>query len=463
MKLTQEDRIALRDELFENFKSNLIIYSCNDSYRFFSKKKFITDIEKNSLIEKYNLYVEQFRTEDEAIYCLLHNDDISNHICPICNTNIKLFYSNKNSKRKEYRETCGSDICIRKSYENNSLAPKKNNKIKNTISKAQKISKNEKNEENSITINYQQQLQSSLLSSLTDKELKSYYYNNCDNNTSMTSSELQFKEFLESIGFIENNKNDENFEKNNESEINFYLDKYKIGFEINDIANHTDKVKTDKRYHLDKSLKYYKKGIHIIHIWEWELVREDLWNRLSNWIINLLNNKKSRVFARKTEIRTVSLKEEKIFLNNYHLQGYIRSEVCLGLYYDNQLIQLMSFGKPRYNKNYEYELIRLCTLYGYSIIGGAEKLLKNFIKNYNPKSLISYCNLDKFSGKIYKKIGFKLLKRNSPFRIWFDQETQRIVTEQSLLALSAKDNKLIENSPYQSVYNCGQNVYILNF
>ena len=161
--------------------------------------------------------------------------------------------------------------------------------------------------------------------------------------------------------------------------------------------------------------------------------------------------------------KKVSIEEEKEFLNEYHIEGYIRSEICLGLYYDNQLIQLMSFCTPRYNKNYEYELLRFCTKFGYKVLFGAEKLLKNFIKQYNPKSIISYCNLDKFSGNVYEQLGFKLLKRNPPSRIWYNQEMQKLVIERSLLMLSAKDNKLIENSPYQSVYNCGQNIYILNF
>lgn len=37
----------------------------------------------------------------------------------------------------------------------------------------------------------------------------------------------------------------------------------------------------------------------------------------------------------------------------------------------------MTFGKPRYNKNYEYELLRYCS--NYSVIGGVENQRKELI------------------------------------------------------------------------------------
>jgi hypothetical protein len=38
----------------------------------------------------------------------------------------------------------------------------------------------------------------------------------------------------------------------------------------------------------------------------------------------------------------------------------------------------MTFGKPRFNKNYEYELVRFASKLGTKVIGGAGKLLKYF-------------------------------------------------------------------------------------
>ena len=76
----------------------------------------------------------------------------------------------------------------------------------------------------------------------------------------------------------------------------------------------------------------------------------------------------------------------------YHLQSTCRGQkIRLGLYYNNQLVSLMTFGKSRFNKNCEYELLRYCS--HYNVVGGAEKLFKHFINEYKPSSIVSYSNL----------------------------------------------------------------------
>ena len=61
------------------------------------------------------------------------------------------------------------------------------------------------------------------------------------------------------------------------------------------------------------------------------------------------------------------------------MQGPVRGQtVCLGLIHEGELVQIMTFGKPRYNKNYQWELLRLCTNSDYNVLGGASKLFKNF-------------------------------------------------------------------------------------
>ena len=51
----------------------------------------------------------------------------------------------------------------------------------------------------------------------------------------------------------------------------------------------------------------------------------------------------------------------------------------------------MGFGNVRYHKKSdEYELYRYCVKSGYTILGGAQKLLKHFETEYAPKRLVSY-------------------------------------------------------------------------
>ena len=253
-------------------------------------------------------------------------------------------------------------------------------------------------------------------------------------------------------------------------EIDYLLVDHNIGIEINDLQSHNIKLK-DSNYHLNKTLKSQENGIRLIHIWEWELKDDVLCNRLLSWILNLCNQSKIRIFARKCDIREVDKVEEKEFLNKYHLQGYQKSEKCLGLYYNNELLQLMSFCKSRFNKNYDYELLRLCTKYGYIIVGGSNRLLKNFILSSNNSSIITYCDLSKFTGKVYEDLGFKLIKKSQPQAIWYNPETEDYFLNSSLVRKGAdkllgtsygkgtSNEEIAYKSGYKKIYNCGISVY----
>lgn len=106
------------------------------------------------------------------------------------------------------------------------------------------------------------------------------------------------------------------------------------------------------KYHLEKTKLAINNNYECIHIWDWDD---------KNKVINLLCNRPT-IYARNCELRTVSTKEATEYLNKYHLQGYARSSIRLGLYRGNELVSIMTFSKARYNKNYQYELIRYCSI-----------------------------------------------------------------------------------------------------
>lgn len=112
--------------------------------------------------------------------------------------------------------------------------------------------------------------------------------------------------------------------------------------------------------------------------------------------------------ASKLQIRNASVKEERAFLETNHLQGYVHSDTCLGLYDKDELIELMSFGKSRFNKKYNTELLRLCTKKDCIVHGGASRLFKHYTTGIN-EPIISYCNESIFSGKVYTALGFSKL------------------------------------------------------
>lgn len=195
-----------------------------------------------------------------------------------------------------------------------------------------------------------------------------------------------------------------NIDNGSKLELDIYIPSKKVAIEYNGSYWHS---RCDKNYHLNKTLACEELGIRLIHIWDYEWIYQQ--GLIKRFLKNLLTSK-IKIGARKCIIKKVKAEEEKEFLNIYHLQGYQKSMVCYGLYYKEELLQLMSFSKSRYRKSIPYELLRLCTKEGYTIIGGSNKLLKEFEKEYNPSSIVSYCNRDKFGGNVYTQLGFEAEK-----------------------------------------------------
>ena len=118
-----------------------------------------------------------------------------------------------------------------------------------------------------------------------------------------------------------------------------------------------------------------------------------------------------KIRAGKCEIREVPTVEQREFLNKNHVQGYTPCSLCLGLYLGNELVYLQSYGKTR-RSNIDYvdwDMKRMCGPKDAYVYGGASKLLKYFLNNYDlGKGLVTYCDPEVFDGHTYEKIGFTI-------------------------------------------------------
>ena len=265
-----------------------------------------------------------------------------------------------------------------------------------------------------------------------------------------------------------------------EHEREFCLDNLLYDFKVGNILIELDPTAThnsskavykcnpkEKNYHLHKSMTAYKHGYHCIHIFEWD--DEDK-------IINLFLQNKEKVYARECDIREINKLEADSFLEKYHLQGAARGNIVnIGLFYNDELIELMTFGKPRYNKNYQWELLRLCS--SKTVIGGSAKILSYFEKEYKPTSLLTYCDLSKFNGNVYKNLGFELLKRHPPIKHWcyLGKGKRQHITDNFLrqrgfdqlfgtsYGKGTSNAQLMLENGYVIVYDCGQATYIKLF
>lgn len=130
--------------------------------------------------------------------------------------------------------------------------------------------------------------------------------------------------------------------------------------------------------------------------------------------------------ARKLQVREVSVEDEKKFLGKWHVQGYVKSKMAIGLWDSSRLVALMSFTTPRYKQlAADWELLRFCTC-GIAVVGGASRLFKHFLKTQKIKGVVSY-SLNRWgTGGLYEKLGFTLKARNeSPQFLWHDDRKIR--------------------------------------
>lgn len=247
-------------------------------------------------------------------------------------------------------------------------------------------------------------------------------------------------------------------------ELDIYIPEKKIAIEFNGNFWHSDIYK-DKYYHQQKTIECAKKGIHLVHIFEYEWLDDDKQRKIKDLLNNLLVDS-DIIYARKTEVKLVSKEEAKSFINRYHLQGYANSSINIGLYYNNELISILTLGKPRFNHDYEYEIIRMCTKSGVKIVGGAEKMFSYFLYNYKSSSVLTYSDISKFTGNIYTKLGFKVDRISEPNYVWIEPYKNivlsRYKTQKHKLLKSIPDiddskseTEIMNDLGYIRVYDCG--------
>lgn len=246
-------------------------------------------------------------------------------------------------------------------------------------------------------------------------------------------------------------------------EIDIYLPDYKLGIECNPTATHNSsfnmqhgrKDTTPTNYHQMKSDLCENKGIFLFHIFgpDWEHRRDVIISMLRN----ILGKNKDKIYARKTQIHVIDSYTSSKFLNENHRQGNANASIKLGLFYEDNLVSVMTFGKLRNtigsgkdDTSQVWELVRFCNLMNTSVVGGASKLFKYFIDEYHPEEIRSFSDRAHTRGNLYKTLGFHELRRSSAGYVWVDYKTDipyhRINAQKQNIRKFLKDDSIdIEN------------------
>ena len=247
-------------------------------------------------------------------------------------------------------------------------------------------------------------------------------------------------------------------------ELDIYLPDYNLAIEFNGLYWHSELYR-DRLYHLNKTEVCIKNNIQLIHIWEddW-LYKKDI---IKSIILNKLNLIKDKIWARKCELKLVNSKTKDEFLKKNHIQGKCVSSINIGLYNNNKLVSLMTFGKRSINGKQEVELLRFCNIINTSVVGSASKLFNFFIKNYKFDIIYSFADISQFNGNLYKKLKFEYLHRSDPNYWWvidgvrhhrFNYNKKRLVKEG--FDPNKTEVQIMYERGFYRLFGCGQDKYI---
>ena len=261
-------------------------------------------------------------------------------------------------------------------------------------------------------------------------------------------------------------------------ELDIYIPEKKLAVEFDGLYWHAFenflKSKGDKNYHLAKTEMCEKLGIQLIHVFE------DEWKHKQKTVKNLLKNilnmdTENNQLNGNYEIKLATSDESEKFIDENCLYSNINSKIHLGLYKEKELVALMLFGKSRFKRQHEWELLRFCIKQNYVIYDAAfEKLLNFFEQNFKPKSLVSYVDRRWNTAKLHQKLGFNLLKKTKPNYFYVDNKHQQrfknFQFKKQILKNKLKNynDSLTEyqnmrNNGYETIYDCGNLVMVKTY
>ncbi len=318
-------------------------------------------------------------------------------------------------------------------YKNHNFKPRKKRKFK--LFSIKKLPKSPKTPKVKIKseIKIKQEVKPKLILK-SNSEIKNYIFNNID----IDDKELDI------------------------NDVDILFKNHNLAINCIELESHSEgkDFAIDRNYHLNQTNKCLEQGIQLLQIFEGEDL--ELWLSMIKSRLGL----SKRIFARKCIIKEVNSSDIKEFLDMNHIQGYIQSKVNIGLFYEDELVSVMTFSMPRFNKKYEYELIRFCSKRNYNIIGAASKLWKYFVNKYNPNSVITYANRRFSKGNVYTALGFTFIEAINPNYFYFKEGDLELSSRVKFQKHKLKDklNTFNENlseaenmfnNDYRRIYDCG--------
>ena len=285
------------------------------------------------------------------------------------------------------------------------------------------------------------------------------------NTLKQTKPQKVITDFLDDLGVI--------YEKNKRDiiqpyEIDIFIPGSNIGIEINGNFWHSEYGGgRTKEYHLSKTVKANGCGIKLIQILEDEILNKE--NIVKSRLKSLLNKNDNKIYARKCTISEISYNTKHLFLEDNHIDGDTISTYNYGLYYDDELVSVLTLCNRKISGKQCMEITRFANKINTNVIGGFSKLFKYFLNTVKPEKVLTYADV-RWSGinpneTVYNKCGFNFVGTTTPNYYYVERNNYLVrlnrlnYTKQKLVKRGYDESKtetqiMFENN-YDRIWDCG--------
>lgn len=187
------------------------------------------------------------------------------------------------------------------------------------------------------------------------------------------------------------------------------IESAKLAIELDGLYWHSENVKVDRLFMVNKALCAESAGYSQINLFEDEILNKP--EIIKAMLANRLGLSSSKTYARSLKVSELSAAEARVFLDATHIQGFSSGSDYLGLKNTEGtllcclVVSQRRAGRAGKKSTNEAVIERYAT--ASSVPGGFSKLLKAFTsKNPAVHRLTTYSDPRLFTGELYRTCGF---------------------------------------------------------
>jgi CDGSH-type Zn-finger protein len=199
---------------------------------------------------------------------------------------------------------------------------------------------------------------------------------------------------------------------------------------------------------------------------------EDEWAFRREQFESLLKNRLSLVRPQPVRpssgsVIRISSFDADIFYSKHHYLGPCRPKISFGFSFRGAIIACISFSRPTRQSKHDWELVRMSSNPDFRVHGIWSKLLKMFVSEHSPSSIVSFSDNRLFSGSTYEKIGFRLDGDVKPDYYWvkrnrrFHKSGLRKTDEEKLSGKT--ESSLRKEQGYSKIWDLGKKRWVMEF